>query len=62
VWASDPGRAEGIASQLRAGSVSINGARTNPDAPFGGFGASGFGRERGRYGLDTYSTTQAFHE
>jgi acyl-CoA reductase-like NAD-dependent aldehyde dehydrogenase len=62
VWASDPGRAEGIASQLRAGSVSINGARTNPDAPFGGFGASGFGRERGRYGLDTYSTTQALHE
>jgi acyl-CoA reductase-like NAD-dependent aldehyde dehydrogenase len=47
--------------RLRAGSVSLNGAPTHPDAPFGGFGASGFGRERGRYGLDTYLSTQALH-
>jgi aldehyde dehydrogenase (NAD+) len=61
VWSKDPARAEGIARLLRAGSVSINGAPTHPDAPFGGFGASGYGRERGRYGLDSYATTQAVH-
>jgi aldehyde dehydrogenase (NAD+) len=61
VWSADPTHASAIAKRLRAGSVSINGAPTNPEAPFGGFGASGFGRERGRYGLDTYSTTQALH-
>jgi aldehyde dehydrogenase (NAD+) len=61
VWSADTLHAEAVAQRLRAGSVSINGAPTHPDAPFGGFGASGFGRERGRYGLDTYSTTQALH-
>ena len=61
VWARDPARATALAKRLRAGSVSINGAATHPEAPFGGFGASGFGRERGSYGLDTYSTTQALH-
>ena len=61
VWCADTLHAETVARRLRAGSVSINGAPTHPDAPFGGFGASGFGRERGRYGLDTYSTTQALH-
>jgi acyl-CoA reductase-like NAD-dependent aldehyde dehydrogenase len=61
VWSADPTHASAIAKRLRAGSVSINGAPTNPEAPFGGFGASGFGRERGRYGLETYSTTQALH-
>jgi aldehyde dehydrogenase (NAD+) len=61
VWSRDRARAERVALQLRAGSVSLNGARTHPDAPFGGFGASGFGRERGRHGLETYLTTQALH-
>jgi aldehyde dehydrogenase (NAD+) len=61
VWSKDPARAERVATQLRAGSVSINGARTHPEAPFGGFRASGFGRERGRHGLDAYLTLQALH-
>jgi aldehyde dehydrogenase (NAD+) len=61
VWSRDSARAGALAKRMRAGSVSINGAATHPEAPFGGFGASGFGRERGRYGLDTYSTTQAIH-
>jgi aldehyde dehydrogenase (NAD+) len=61
VWSRDSARAGALAKCMRAGSVSINGAATHPEAPFGGFGASGFGRERGRYGLDTYSTTQAIH-
>jgi aldehyde dehydrogenase (NAD+) len=61
VWSNDPASAERVALQLRAGSVSINGARTHPEAPFGGFRASGFGRERGHHGLDAFLTLQALH-
>jgi acyl-CoA reductase-like NAD-dependent aldehyde dehydrogenase len=61
VWSSVEEHAVAVASRLRAGSVSINGARTHPDAPFGGFGASGFGRERGPLALDEFRTTQALN-
>ena len=61
VWSRDPQRAEAFGRRLRAGSVSINGASTHPDAPFGGFRRSGFGRERGRYGIEEFLTTSAVH-
>jgi len=61
VWSADLSHADRIARRLRAGSVSLNGARTHPDAPFGGFGASGHGRERGVAALDAYLGTQAVH-
>ncbi len=61
VWATDESQALRVARRIRAGSVSINGAATHPDAPFGGFHQSGFGRERGAYGIDEFLTTQAFH-
>ncbi|MGA9365958.1 MAG: aldehyde dehydrogenase family protein [Steroidobacteraceae bacterium] len=61
VWSSDEEHALAVARRLRAGSVSINGARTHPDAPFGGFGASGFGRERGPLALDEFRTIQALN-
>jgi aldehyde dehydrogenase (NAD+) len=61
VWSIDHDRALQIAGRLRAGSIGIDGGATNPEAPFGGFGHSGYGRERGRYGIDEFSTTVAFH-
>jgi acyl-CoA reductase-like NAD-dependent aldehyde dehydrogenase len=61
VWARDPQEAEAFARKLRIGSISINGAATHPDAPFGGFRRSGFGRERGRYGIEEFLTTIAIH-
>jgi aldehyde dehydrogenase (NAD+)/betaine-aldehyde dehydrogenase len=61
IWSADLDHAERVAGRLRAGSVSLNGARTHPDAPFGGFGASGYGRERGPAALDTYLGAQAVH-
>lgn len=61
VWAADAGRATEFARRLRVGSISINGAAVNPDAPFGGFHRSGFGRERGRAGIEEFLTTQALH-
>ena len=51
VWSGDPARARRVAGDLRAGSVQINGAKMDFTAPFGGYKASGNGREFGAYGL-----------
>lgn len=51
----DVSRVHRVAGDLRAGSVYVNGAYTVPyHSPFGGRGASGFGREGGRAGLDEF--------
>ncbi|AZG11874.1 aldehyde dehydrogenase [Pigmentiphaga sp. H8] len=48
VWTNDVRRAHRAAARLRAGTVWINSYRAvAPSAPFGGFGASGMGRENG---------------
>lgn len=43
-----------LARRLRTGAVLINGASHNVYAPFGGYKESGFGRERGVYGIEDY--------
>jgi aldehyde dehydrogenase (NAD+) len=48
-----------VASQLRAGQVSINGGGNDPMAPFGGYKMSGNGREWGDYGFHEYLETKA---
>jgi acyl-CoA reductase-like NAD-dependent aldehyde dehydrogenase len=59
VWTRDISSAHRLAAMLRAGSVYINqwGA-VDPSAPFGGFKASGVGREHGQDGLDAYLETK----
>jgi len=56
VWSADPQRAFGIARRLRTGNVSVNGGSgaPNPDAAFGGYKASGLGREWGAHGIQEY--------
>ncbi len=54
VWAGTDDRALAIARRIRAGQVDVNGGGWNPEAPFGGFGLSGLGRECGVYGLEEY--------
>lgn len=54
VFAEDIPTAVSIASRLRTGQVAINGGRFNAKAPFGGFKASGVGRELGHHGLLEY--------
>lgn len=55
VWCDDPVLARQVASRIRAGTVWINGGGAmRPDAPFGGFGRSGVGRELGEWGMREY--------
>ena len=56
VWAADAEDAVRFARRLRVGQVSVNGAAFDPEAPFGGFGASGFGRELGEAGIRNFLT------
>jgi aldehyde dehydrogenase (NAD+) len=59
VMGSDVSRARRVASQLRAGRVVINGMTDDPQAPWGGFKFSGYGREYGRYGIEAFVETRA---
>lgn len=55
VWSADTARAYDIARRLRTGIVIVNGqGGMNFDAPFGGYGQSGLGRERGSHGLSEF--------
>ncbi|AKK27655.1 aldehyde dehydrogenase family protein [Mycobacterium sp. EPa45] len=58
VWGTDVDRAVAIARGMRTGQVSINGTIPG-DAPFGGFGQSGIGREGGVMGLREYMEPKA---
>ena len=59
LWTRDVGNAHKLAALLKAGSVYVNcwGA-SDPGAPFGGYKASGIGREHGREGLEAYLETK----
>ncbi len=59
VFSADIARAERVAAELQAGTVWIN--CTGPalvQGPWGGFKASGIGRELGRWGIESYSEPQ----
>jgi acyl-CoA reductase-like NAD-dependent aldehyde dehydrogenase len=55
VWTRDLSKAHKLAALLRAGDIWVNTwSAGDPSAPFGGFKASGVGREHGREGLNAY--------
>ena len=55
VWTKDVHRAHRMAARIKAGTVWINAYRVvAPSVPFGGFKASGIGRENGVHGIDAY--------
>jgi aldehyde dehydrogenase (NAD+) len=55
VWTADLKRAMRLTKALRAGTVGVNGYQVEPNAPFGGFGQSGLGREGGRASVEAYT-------
>ncbi len=56
IWTRDVGKAHAVARAIRAGTVWINTYNFyDSAAPFGGFKASGFGRDLGRESLDGYT-------
>jgi acyl-CoA reductase-like NAD-dependent aldehyde dehydrogenase len=56
VWTNDLHRAHRVARQIQAGTVWVNAwLAVNPQTPFGGYKASGIGREGGKEALDVYT-------
>jgi aldehyde dehydrogenase (NAD+) len=60
VWTRDGGRQHRVAKRVRAGQVYVNGygAGGGIELPFGGFGKSGHGREKGFEALTDMSATK----
>jgi aldehyde dehydrogenase (NAD+) len=59
VWTRDVSSAHRLAALLKAGSVYVNcWGEVDAGAPFGGYKASGLGREHGRDGLEAYLETK----
>jgi aldehyde dehydrogenase (NAD+) len=54
VWTSDGDRGLDVARRVRAGTFGVNQYTLDFACPFGGYKASGLGREMGREGLDHY--------
>ena len=59
VQGKDPAALRYVASRLRAGQVTINGAGMDPMAPFGGYKQSGNGREWGDAAFGEFLETKA---
>jgi aldehyde dehydrogenase (NAD+) len=61
VVSGDEARALAVARRIRTGTMSVNGGVWfGCDVPFGGFGASGMGREMGVAGLEEYLEVRAY--
>ncbi|MEY2447274.1 MAG: betaine-aldehyde dehydrogenase [Acidimicrobiaceae bacterium] len=54
VWAGDQERAKKVARRIRTGQIEVNGGAFNPNAPFGGYKQSGYGREYGEHGFEEF--------
>jgi aldehyde dehydrogenase (NAD+) len=60
IWTRDISKAHHVARSIKAGTVWINTYNQyDPAAPFGGYKASGFGRDLGREALDGYLETKS---
>ena len=60
IWTSDLKKAHLIADGLRAGTVWINCYNfLDPASPFGGYKQSGWGREKGRHGVEQYTEVKS---
>ncbi|KAB2379187.1 aldehyde dehydrogenase family protein [Actinomadura montaniterrae] len=58
VWSGDAARGLRVAERIDAGQVAVNGGALGVETPFGGFKASGYGREKGIEALHEYAQTK----
>lgn len=62
VWTNDIKRGHRVAHQIEAGMLWVNSQNVRDlRTPFGGFKASGIGREGGHYGFDFYTEKKIIH-
>jgi acyl-CoA reductase-like NAD-dependent aldehyde dehydrogenase len=60
VWTEDIERGVALAARVRTGTFGVNqGYTMDPHAPFGGVKGSGYGRELGREGIESYLDTKS---
>ncbi|WP_413380944.1 aldehyde dehydrogenase family protein [Alkalihalobacillus sp. 1P02AB] len=59
VYGEEPELLKKVATSLRAGRITINNAKGDFGAPFGGFKQSGIGREWGDYGIEEFLETKS---
>ena len=59
MWSADAERAKGVARKIRTGQIEVNGGAFNPNAPFGGYKQSGYGREYGTHGFEEFLETKS---
>jgi aldehyde dehydrogenase (NAD+) len=59
VFSSNVPRANAVAARLEAGRVMVNTLQNDALAPFGGYKQSGFGREFGLLGLESFLEPKA---
>jgi betaine-aldehyde dehydrogenase len=63
VWSQDAGRVQRVAGRLRHGTIWINDYHPYlPQAEWGGFKQSGFGRELGPTGLAEYQEAKHIYQ
>jgi acyl-CoA reductase-like NAD-dependent aldehyde dehydrogenase len=59
VQGADAERAKAVARRIRTGQIEVNGGAFNPNAPFGGYKQSGYGREYGNHGFEEFLEIKA---
>jgi phenylacetaldehyde dehydrogenase len=59
VWTRDVGVAHKMARKLKSGFIRINGGSLDNALPFGGYKQSGWGRENGSEGIETFTEVKS---
>ncbi len=59
VQGADVEKAKAVARKIRTGQIEVNQGAFNPNAPFGGYKQSGYGREYGLHGFEEFLETKA---